>query len=440
MSIPWSTPDLSDITQVLKGLLETAVNTSTLSAANIKVFCDSPDTARQSDGNCHLNIYLLHVGRDPFWRNTPVAGPRPQLNSAQPLSLNLSYLLTAWCDKDFTSEQRAMSIALAAFHGQPIVTQDLIAKDLLSAWLPAGEFVISIEADTIDEMSRLWQAFTVPMRLSALLKVSVIFVQPLAAAPPPAIPPSVANLSVGPANLSHSPAEPPAVAPLLIEGWGQSSPPVPEDPDPSQVTASFGPLIAVASPPPAVPPVPGSTLHVVGEGLDLATNVYLSLPGTATEWDVSAWRQGVNANELDLTFPDSYVAPGTLTPAPPTAMPPPGAYALAVGAGTGRSNSIPVMVAPRVDGVVNPPKLTPDASLIYTIHGAGFSQTASTLTFGTTPLAYTGAASPGVGQFTVDGAGQTIAFKKPAAAGAGDYPILLTVGGVAASTGWVVSL
>jgi Pvc16 N-terminal domain len=118
----WSTPDLSDISQVLKGLIETAINNSSLSQGNIKVFCDSPDTARQSDGNCHLSIYLLHVARDPFWRNTPVAGPRPQLNNAQPLSLNLSYLLTAWCDKDFTSEQRAMSIALQAFHSQPIVT------------------------------------------------------------------------------------------------------------------------------------------------------------------------------------------------------------------------------------------------------------------------------------------------------------------------------
>ena len=86
----WSTPDLSDITNVLKGLIETAVGASTLHHAhNIKVLCDSPDTARTTDGQCHLNIYLLHVGRDPFWRNTPLQGPRPQLNSAQPLSLNL---------------------------------------------------------------------------------------------------------------------------------------------------------------------------------------------------------------------------------------------------------------------------------------------------------------------------------------------------------------
>ena len=166
----WSTPDLSDITHVLRGLIESAVNASALQhAQNIKVLCDSPDTARATDGHCHLNIYLLHVGRDPFWRNTPVQGPRPQLNSSQPLSLNLSYLLTAWCDKDFALEQRAMSIALQTIHANPIVNQTLIIAESLTQWLPKGEFVISIEADTIEEMSRLWQAITVPIRLSALI-------------------------------------------------------------------------------------------------------------------------------------------------------------------------------------------------------------------------------------------------------------------------------
>jgi hypothetical protein len=437
----WSTPDLSDITQVLKGLLETAVNTSTLSAANIKVYCDSPDTARQTDGNCHLNIYLLHVGRDPYWRNTPVSGPRGQLNSAQPLSLNLSYLLTAWCDKDFASEQRAMSIALQAIHGQPIVTQDLIAKDLLSAWLPNGEFVLSIEADTIDEMSRLWQAFTVPMRLSALIRVSVVFIAPLTPQPAPAIPPSVANLAVEPANLTDSPAVPPITTPMLIEGFGQISPPVPPDADPSQVTATLGPLIAVASPPPVVPPVPGASLSIAGEGLDLAAaaQVFLSIPGTATEWDVTTWRQGVTADVLDLIFPDVYQDPSTLTPTPPAGMPPPGAYNLAVGAGTSRSNTIPILVAPRVDGVVNPPLLKPGATGVYAIAGAGFAPAATTLAFGATPLTLTGALTPSAGQFTVTG-GAAIGFVPPATATSGSYPILLAVNGVAATTGWVVVL
>lgn len=422
----WSTPDLSDITQVLKGLLETAINSSSLSQGNIQVLCDSPDTARNSDGNCHLNIYLLHVGRDPYWRNTPVQGPRPQLNNAQPLSLNLSYLLTAWCDKDFTSEQRAMSIALQAIHSQPIVTQNLIISDLLSQWLPNGEFVMSIEADTLDEMSRLWQAFTVPIRLSALIRVGVVFVAPMVPILPPAVPPSTANLSVSPDAAA-------ATKPLLIQGFGQQSPPVPPGADPSQITATIGPLVAVG----------GSTLAVVGNGLDLpaAAEVFLSVPGTTTEWNVtSVWRKNTAPGELDLLLPSSYADPVTSLPAPPAATPLPGFYNLSVGSGTARANVVPLVIAPRVDGVTNPPLLAADPSGRYAIAGAGFVPASTSLSFSATALTYTAAASPVAGQFTVNAAGTGISFVPPAAAPSGSYPVLLAVGGIAASTGWVVVL
>ena len=134
----WSTPDLADITNVIKGLLQTALDSAVPSASNVKISCNSPDSARTSDGYCHLTLYLLHVGRDPYWRNTPVNGQRPQLNNAQPLSLNLSYLLTAWHDTDFASEQRAMSIALQAMHSQPIVTHDVIVAEFADAMAAGG--------------------------------------------------------------------------------------------------------------------------------------------------------------------------------------------------------------------------------------------------------------------------------------------------------------
>src|SRR5690242_18796287 len=155
MHMPWSTPDLSDITNIVLGLVQYAINHASPPINNVHVSAVSPETARKDSSQCQLTLYLLHVGRDPYWRNTPVSGPRPVLNSAQPLSLNLSYLLTAWYDTDFATEQRAMSIALQAIHSQPIVTQTVLVNHSLTQWLPnGGEFTMSIEADTIDEMSR----------------------------------------------------------------------------------------------------------------------------------------------------------------------------------------------------------------------------------------------------------------------------------------------
>jgi hypothetical protein len=440
----WSTPDLSDISQVLKGLIETAVNHSTLQHANnIRVLCDSPDTARTTDGHCHLNIYLLHVGRDPYWRNTPMQGPKPQLNNAQPLSLNLSYLLTAWCDKDFTLEQRAMSIALQTIHSNPIVTQNLIIAESLTQWLPQGEFVISIEADTIDEMSRLWQAFTVPMRLSALIRVSVVFIAPVAPLSLPSIPPGTTNISVEPEPF-EPPAPIPPAPPSLIGGFGLQSPPLAPNTDPAAVTQTIGPLIGVGGNPALAATEPaqalGSTLAVLGNGLTLpaAASLFLGLPQSATDWDITTWITARSAGEIDIVLPASYAAPGSVAPFPATSTPVPGLYTLAVGAGMARSNKIQLAIAPRVDGVTSPPTLNPDAAGVFALTGAGFQPNANTtITLGGVALTFTGAGSPAAGQFAVDAAGTSIEFVAPAALPAGAYPVLLAVNGIAATTGWV---
>lgn len=423
----WSTPDLSDVTQILKGVVQNAINTSPLTPANIRIHCESPDTVRTSDGYCHLTIYMLHVGRDPYWRNTPVSGPRPQLNSVQPLSLNLSYLVTAWCDTDYTSEQQAMSITLHAFHSQPILTQAFIQSQFLPNW--NGEFVVSIEADTIEEMSRLWQAFTVPMRLSALIRVGVVFVGPTAVMAPPAVPPSTANLAVSPEPI-------PANTPMLFAGAAVQSGPVPASTDPAKVTARIGPLVAVGGD--ALGP---GTLSVAGNGLNLAnaTDVFLSVPGSATEWRVTAWRQGTpQPGELDLTFPTSYADPTTSLPAPPAAMPLPGLYNLTVGSGTFRSNSIPLAVAPRIDGLVNPPVLLPGAGGVYSIAGAGFVPAQTTVSLGSVALTSSAASPLPAGSFTVAASGSGISFVLPTGTPKGSYPVLIAVNGIAASTGWVV--
>jgi hypothetical protein len=428
----WSTPDLSDITQVLIGLVQTAINGSTLPVASIKLTAQSPETARDgADGYCHLTLYLLHVGRDPHWRNAPVSGPRPQFNDAQPLSLNLSYLLSAWHKDDFTTEQRAMSIALQAIHSTPIITNDIIQQDLLTQWLPNGEFNISIEADTIEEMSRLWQAFAVPIRLSALIRVGVVFLAPAKPMVAPKLPPTAANLSVLP--------EPTAAAtrPLLFAGTGQTLPPTPDNAAASLVTASNGPLIVVG----------GSPSSIAGNGLTpaLAPDIFLAVPGTATEWQVTSWRQPTSQpNRLDLAPPSAYADPASATPPPPAAAPLPGIYQLTVGgvAPNSRSNAIPVVIAPRVDNVLIPPLLAPDPNTsIYAIAGAGFVPATTTVAIGAAPLVKSAAPIPNAGEFTVDAAGTAISFKLPSPPPpSGSYPVLVQVNGIAAHPGWIVSV
>ncbi len=445
----WSTPDLANVTLVLQDLLNNAVQTAGNAGLPVTKIaptsCDSPEIFRTGNttGQCALTLYLLHVGRDPYWRNTPVSGPRPQLNNAQPLSLNLSYLLTAYCEKDFQTEQLAMSIALQAIHSNPIMsatTAPFPAGDNTWSDLPNGEFAISIEADTIEEMSRLWQAFTVPIRLSALIKASVVFVSPLASIPPPDPPPSTTNIAVAPFAIKPTP---PAMTPTLTQGYGQQNPPVLPGTTLAQQTPAIGPPVAVGGVPAPMPgattPLFGSYVVIAGNALDLAdaASVYLSAPGNVTLWDVTGWRQGITSGELILALPDVYAAP---TGSPLTATPPPGIYNLGVGSGgIISSNLITIAIAPRVDGITNPPLLSADATTgVFTVSGAGFIPSGGvTLALGGAVLTQSLATPLPAGCFTVDPTGAKITFIAPTTLPAGAYPLLLAVNGIAASIGWL---
>jgi hypothetical protein len=406
----WSVPDISIITQTLYDLLTTALNNSVgpplnIPHFNVNINCASPETAR-TGADCQLSLYLLHVGRDPTWRNTPRDTARPQLNNAQPLSLNLYYLLTAWADKDFVHEQQAMSIALQCFHSQPI-------------FRPGGtndEFTISIEADTIEEMSRLWQAFVTPIRLSCMVKVGVVFITPAAVPPPPAPPPAVVNLAAAPEI---------GGGPLLFAPGGLAVDPT-KPLDPVTTTLRAGAPVAVG----------GSTLSLLGAGLDLptASQVFLTAADGLTEWRVTpAWRQSpVTAGQLDLTLPASYADPATGAPPPPARTPAPGTYLISVGRNTPlpkvRSNAVPVTVAARIDSLTRPAVPTG----VYTLTGDGFAPGATTLSVAGVFLS-PGASPPAGGDFFVDASGKTITF---ALATPGTFPIAVTVNGVPSLAGW----
>jgi hypothetical protein len=359
----WSTPDISTITDALHDLLTTALANAMSSVPpqiptfNVSVNRGSPETARVTP--CQLSLYLLHVARDAHWRNTPLNGPRPQLNAAQPLSLNLYYLLTAWADTFYDQEQQAMTVALQTFHSVPIYRPPLTND----------EFTISVEADTIEEMSRLWQAFTVPMRLSCVVKIGVVFVAPLAPLPPVAKPPVTANVAVGPIPASGD-------SPVLYVAMNLAFAPYPPPTDATLGVVTGGELVAVA----------GSSVLVRGAGLDQADagGVFLSTPDGLTEWQVTSppsWRRTLNdpadptgAATLELILPAAYSDPATGTPAPPNRTPTPGVYHLAVGRSPGvRSNRVSLTIAARIDGLTGP------SGGLYTLTGAGFAPGATSV-------------------------------------------------------------
>ncbi len=237
----------------------------------------------RTDGTSVLNLYLLHVSRDPFFRNTPVQGSLAQPNQRQPLSLSLSYLLTSYSDRNWALEQLLMSIAFEYFHANPIYHTSSL------------EFSITVEADTIEEMSRLWQAIAAPIRLSALFRVAVVFLAPAQPSVADARLPVEVNLSVAP-DL-NAPPPTPLPPPHLFELRYRTDRSTASRPAPSSIPDAANPVCHTSqrlrtNRPSTQPPVVvgGQTGRVRGSGLNQPDAAAIYLYSGATEWplDISA--------------------------------------------------------------------------------------------------------------------------------------------------------
>ena len=440
----WSVDDLSTITQLLIDKLNAAVLASPQYVNQhfpYEVNGLMPAVSR-TDGTSVLSLYLLHVSRDPYWRNTPVQGSIAQPNQRQPLSLHLSYLVTSFSERNWALEQLLMSIAFEYFHANPIYRTSTL------------EFTVTIEADTIEEMSRLWQAITVPIRLSALFRVAVVFLAPSLPPFADARAPVEVNLSVAP-DL-NAPPPVPLPAPRLFEFAIETQYRVPPgslfDPDAAPVfTPSNSEPTAINTPPVVVG---GQTVRVRGSGLNQldAAAIYLSSGGS--EWPLnlappyftrffgtSASGTAGDADELVFETPADYAAlPAAGTHL--TSTPLPAAFMLTVGNVNThtRSNALQITFAPTFTNI-GPGELVlaPDASKVYNLTANGLIAGETSVLIETTPL--TIGAVPAAGVATVDAAADTIAFMLPNPAGfaSGTYVrIRIIVNAIEAPPGWWV--
>lgn len=189
--------DLSIVTALLVKELEDCVAASKLWDENTpanqnvvkhkpKVTGLAPDLVRQKIDGTYISLYLFHVAPEKSHRNTyPIQNfeARDKDNNVvnslavdqqipqQPLPLTLYYLLSAQSD-NYEYEQQAMSIAMKCLHEHPILVAT-VPRDKRKQ-----EFTLTIEPESVDEIGRLWQSTSTPLRLSAVYRASVIFLKP----------------------------------------------------------------------------------------------------------------------------------------------------------------------------------------------------------------------------------------------------------------------
>ena len=415
--------DLSIVTDYLRKLLTDAITNTQLwseeptppagtppSATppgqpfNIKVTGDPPDTLRDGAG-CQLSIYLFHLAADKFQRNAPVTGPYTATKTrqnvtrvppipAQPLSLDLYYILTAYAqgDNSYIQEQQAMSIALKCFHENPIVRPTVPIDGRQE------EFCLTMEVEPADKLGMLWQAMTVSMRLAVLYKVSVVFIEP--PAPPPLAPPVAetgVKLSVYSANLPFA-EQGQVIGTFTTVSYTAAD----------NTPRSFDLWPAIVA--------PGQNFLLYGAGLDVANQsdrVYLLPPGGGVEQEVTAWITPSAAGAPALTTASRFAL---TVPAATTWTP--GIYQLRVGnqlalgvAGALRSSATPFSIAAFVDPAGGP--ILAPVGTVFTLNGLNFVPGSTEVFLETIALTATATAPPNAGQFNVQADGKAIAFALP---------------------------
>ena len=449
--------DLSIVTGVLVNLIDTYWPTSPLwsTLAPSDFFTPlvsglTPDEARRTtqDNPCQITVTLIHIEPDKYNRNfvyppaqqPPVSNPPPpraQTIPSLPLALDLFYFVSAFAQGNATQEQQAMSIVLNCFHQNPIVRTNVVFPGS-PAESVQEEFTLTMEIESADSISRLWQAITVPFRLSLIYRVGVVFLTPPAPAP---LAKQVSRFSL---------AVDPTSFPFARNGqvFGTSSTTTFIAPDsspasPATKTVNYSPATVT----------PGQRFFLYGAGLNQGNDYSGSPPNPGTSYRVfllsppdygseqevtSTWKVPDTGSPLNAIQTSSRIVlnlPPTLGALPANA-PQPGVYLLEAGSDTAssdlvtnRTNRTPFSVAARIDAPAPPslPLLT-DVAGLYTVKGMGFVATSTEVLLETIPLAPV-ATPPSAGQFTVVDVA-TIQFRRPAGLSTGLYGLRVRVNGV----------
>ena len=203
---------VGSVTKSIAALLTSKLNKPPLMGvgATFTVTTLPPDDDRVNDQTgVNLSLYRIHENpctKNMGWRGTKTA---PLSNSKPPLSLILSYLLTAYVQKaggtsqdDITTHQ-LLGNAMAILHDYPVLNDihdadfdasvdTQFAPELRESF---EKIKISILPTSMEEFAHIWTGFGKAYRLSIAYRVSLVEIGPTTPIVLPA--PSVQSTAVG---------------------------------------------------------------------------------------------------------------------------------------------------------------------------------------------------------------------------------------------------
>lgn len=130
-----------------------------------------------------INLFLYRTEINPAWRNMSMPGKvRPGETGYPMLPLNLYYLVTAYGKEGDIGDEASQILlgwAMHILHDHPVLDRAEIEKALASSGLHDQVERVRITPHPIssEEISKLWNAFQTPYRISAAYEASVILIE-----------------------------------------------------------------------------------------------------------------------------------------------------------------------------------------------------------------------------------------------------------------------
>lgn len=140
-----------------------------------------PDKARDSDTTNQLNLFLYRTHPNSAWQNRELPNRvRRGETGAQPLALNLYYLITAYGqNSDDVLAHQLLGVAMQTLHDNPFLNPDDIRTALGESELQDQIERVKLTpiSHDLEEISKLWTTFQTQYRISAAYEVSVVLIE-----------------------------------------------------------------------------------------------------------------------------------------------------------------------------------------------------------------------------------------------------------------------
>lgn len=133
-------------------------------------------------GERRINLFLYKVQENPILKNMDwqVKRSEPTQLAPPPLSLNLFYLITPYAKNDElignSTAHEILGEVMRVFYENPIVPEEYLAVGLRDA---REQIKIMLNSLNLEELSNVWNTFSVPFRLSVPYEVSVVQIEML---------------------------------------------------------------------------------------------------------------------------------------------------------------------------------------------------------------------------------------------------------------------